>query len=407
VSVDWVDIHIEGSENFLIHELPTNGISYVNLLWNTASVPEKLLPYINLFSFLIPTNPENCEFICHEGNDGFTPVWMVRVKTLEEFIGEFIFDLEFFLDCKIPQDKNIAKRLINRQLIDMKRKFLTCGHDVAVLRAASYFSPADAYREKVSGWDAYFYLKERLEGDDDEFLAEWKAAKKFIFNKNNLTICAAGLSKDNIKLFSQLMKNDIGFAGADRIKNFPVNAAPREGLKTESEQINIALGFEIAPYSSVWAVLAKLLTNDYLKQEIRVKNGAYEAFANVRKNSIILNSYLDTNLDATVNAFLNIPDYINSMRLTRVELDKLITGTMSDILRPLYPENNLLRSTARYFEGVSKEELFREQEEILSCRISDIKKCANVLQNGLSLQLYCAVGNLPKNSGRLSKYLES
>ena len=66
------------------------------------------------------------------------------------------------------EDNKRIREVIRELISRIEMMLMQAGHQVAVGRVASYFSPAASYMEKISGYDYYKFLKdiENIKGAD-------------------------------------------------------------------------------------------------------------------------------------------------------------------------------------------------------------------------------------------------
>jgi len=144
-------------------------------------------------------------------------------------------------------------------------------------------------------------------------------------------------------------------------------------------------------------VVRQILSYDYLWNEVRVKGGAYGAFFRFHRSGIAgFSSYRDPNLKETLDIYQNTADYLRKYQADEREMLKSIIGTISALDVPLTPSLQVSRSLGLYLSHYSDEMLQKERDEILYCTVDDIHQIANVLDEILSDQAYCVMGNEQK-----------
>ena len=60
--------------------------------------------------------------------------------------------------------------------------------------------------------------------------------------------------------------------------------------------------------------MSRILTNDYLHNEIREKGGAYGSGAGSQNHALSLYSYRDPHLQRTIDAFAQAPEWLHSIQ---------------------------------------------------------------------------------------------
>ena len=412
----------------LSHNIFTNKIAYINILFDAKKVDMKLLPYVTLLSTMLGRvstkhtkySDLSNEINIHTGGIYFTtevygenenfekysPKVVVKTKALVEKLPK-LFDIisEIISTTKFDEKKRL-KELIQQLKSRQEMKIVDRGHITAAGRLTSYFSPASAYIEKTSGISFYKFIDE-IERDFDnkseEIIENLNKVSKLIFNKNNLIISVTG--EDDIytafaaqlpKIMSILEKEKLPDAEYD----FKLSKK-NEGLLTSSDVQYVAKGYNFIKqgysYSGKMLVLKTIASLDYLWNRVRVQGGAYGGFANLaRSGNIVLVSYRDPGLQETLKAYDGISDYIGNFEANEREMTKYIIGTISELDSPLTPSMKGERATAYYIRGISEEQRQKERDEVLSTKSVDIKSFKALLNDITKENYYCILGNETK-----------
>jgi Zn-dependent M16 (insulinase) family peptidase len=415
----------EDGVKVLSHNIFTNKIAYINILFDAKKVNMELLPYVTLLSTLlgrVSTKDTNYSDLSNEINihtggihfttevygdsenfEKFSPKLAVKTKALTQKIPKLFDIMTEIISITEFSDKKRLKELIQQLKSRQEMKIVDRGHMTAAGRLTSYFSPASAYIEKTSGISFYKFINE-IERDFDnksgEIIENLKKVSKLIFNKNNLMISVTG-EDDIYNAFVGELPKIIKILGQEKLPDVEYDfklTRNNEGLLTSSDVQYVAKGYNFIKmgyaYSGKMLVLKTIASLDYLWNRVRVQGGAYGGFANIaRSGNIVLVSYRDPNLQETLKAYDGICDYIGSFEASEREMTKYIIGTISDLDSPLTPSMKGERATAYYIRGISEEQRQQEREEVLSTTSEDIKSFKTLLNDITKENYYCVLGN--------------
>ncbi|MCB2294649.1 insulinase family protein [Clostridium algoriphilum] len=412
----------------LSHDIFTNKIAYINILFDAKKVDMKLIPYITLLSTIlgrVSTEKTNYSDLSNEVNintggihfttdvygenenfEKYSPKLVIKAKALSEKIPK-LFDIiaEIIGTTKFDEKKRV-KELIQQLKSRHEMKILDRGHMVAAGRLTSYFSPASAYIEKTTGISFYKFINE-IEMDFDnkfeEIIENLNKVSKLIFNKNNLIISVTG-EEDIYTTFAAELPKIINILENKKLPDASYDfelSKDNEGLLTSSDVQYVAKGYNFIKkgytYSGKMLVLKTIASLDYLWNRVRVQGGAYGGFANLaRSGNIVFVSYRDPNVQETLKAYDGICDYIGSFEASEREMTKYIIGTISDLDSPLTPSMKGERATAYYIRGITEAQRQKEREEVLSTKPEDIKAFNDLLSDIINEDCFCILGNETK-----------
>ena len=418
-----------GEAVVLHHDLFTNGIGYVDLVFRAGSVPVELIPYLGLLkSVLGQMDTEHYsygefsnELNLHTGGIScsvgtydqvknpkeYVPVFEVRSKALyEEQKTAFAMIREMLMTSRIA-DKKRLREIVAETKSRMQMAFQTSGHSMAALRAMSYFSSSAAFSDMTGGVDFYHFMEE-LDGHFEEGWEE--AAKKLteltrqLFRPENLIVSYTGEKKSLEGLLKEaeaLQKALYPDTGAPQVLRALVPEHKNEGLKTSAQIQYVARAgsFREAglPYTGALKVLRIIMSYDYLWNNVRVKGGAYGCMNNyTRTGSGYMVSYRDPNLEKTNEIFEESVDYTKHFTVSERDMTKYIIGTISSMDTPLNPNAKGMRSLSAWMTGVTGEQVQRERDQVLGCGCEEIRALAPYLQAMLDGHHICVIGNEKK-----------
>ena len=418
-----------GGIKMVFHDLVTNGIGYVNLIFRANEIPEDLIPYLGLLKAVLgKVDTENYSYgefakelnlhtggiYCSVGSydqvrnpDEYTAVFEVHSKALyEEQQTAFSMMREMLMTSKMDDPKRL-REIVAETKSRLQMAFQTSGHSMAALRAMSYFSESACFSDMTGGVDFYHFI-EKLDAEFEERQAE--AAEKLsrlaqdLFRPENLIVsCTAEkkslelLVEQTEKLAAELYRDEADPAAAWSFRPERKN----EGLKTSAKIQYVARSGSFVkaglPYTGALRVLRTIMSYDYLWNNIRVKGGAYGCMNNyARSGNSYLVSYRDPNLEKTNEIFEKSVDYTESFEVSERDMTKYIIGTVSSMDTPLTPSAKGARSMSAWMTGLSFQDVQKERDEVLSCGCAQIRALAPYLKAILSQNCLCVIGNEEK-----------
>ena len=409
----------------LHHDVFTNGIAYLNLLFDISRVPAEDIGYLGILkSALGVVNTEhytfqelNNEINCNTGgiSSGISVFPVLREEnTLRAFAGmkirvlydklSFAMDMaeEILFTSRFDDDKRLFE-ILSKLKSRLSMQLTSSGHSSAAGRALSYLSQINAFNDAIGGI-TFYQLVEKLV---NEFDTEKDALKRkleelcgLLFHKDALFV---SMTSDEEGL--ELLREPV----AKLQKRLPVSEAPvrdnrlplvkkNEGFLTPSQVQYVARTGNFVrkgyPYTGVLRVAKVLMSYDYLWTNIRVKGGAYgcmSAFGRAGDSYFV--SYRDPNLGKTNEVYEGVPGYLEQFTADEREMTKYIIGTVSELDTPLTPSIQGSRSLNAYFSGVTFEDVQKERDEILGATEEQIRALADYVRAVLSDEAICVIGN--------------
>ncbi len=417
-----------GDTLVLYHDLYTNGIGYLDLLFDTKAVPESLIPYLGILKSVlgyVDTEHYTYSQLFNEINARSGGILFglqvfgnaekpqdnkhmagVKAKALYEDI-PFVFEMirEILCTSKFEDDKRLYE-ILAKMKSRMQMSMASAGHSTAVARALSYFSENAYFQEKTTGIDFYKFLDEletNFQEKKEDLKEKLKELMVYVFRPENLTVSytadqkgCRGLEEEVQKLKAVLCTKEImpgSFAPVLEVKN--------EGFQTSGQVQYVAAAgnFREAGYSYTGAlrILKVMLSYEYLWTNIRVKGGAYGCMSSFRRNGDgFLVYYRDPNLVKTLEVFRKTGEFIRSFDADEREMTKYIIGTISEMDVPMTPSGKGNLSLNAWFSKVTEEDMAKERQEILEAQPEDIRKLAGIVDAMMEQNRICVVGSEEK-----------
>ena len=410
----------------LHHDVETNGIGYLTLLFDANHIPAKYASYLSLLKSVLgyvdtehftyselfnEINANTGGIICGinifnpKEEDGNLQVkFGIKCKMLYPKMA-FTFDMidEIINTSKLEDEKRLYE-IIAQQKSRAQMELVSAGHSTAMLRASSYFSKSAAYQDAIGGIE-YYRLIADLEAHFEEKKAELiqilKALKEMIFQPDNFMVSYTAteegykyLEETLASFKGKLKAADVVLEGLSEMRPVKKN----EAIKTagQVQYVGQAGDFTVGghKYTGALRILRMIMSYDYLWLNVRVKGGAYGCMSGFKRSgNCFFVSYRDPNLKKTFDVFAGIPEYIRSFNADEKEMTKYIIGTISGMDTPLTPSAQGALGLNAYMNQISVEEMQLERDQVLDATAEDIRNLADLVECVLKQNYICVVGS--------------
>ncbi len=424
-------VHMVDGIKVLQHNVYTNKIAYLRLLFSVKEVPKELLPYASLLSFVLGyVDTKNYSYLnlsneinIHTGgistnvisyavknsSENYYPAFEFSTKVLYDELNEaFRLIQEILYHTKLEDTKRL-KEIVDEIKSKLQMHFNSSGHSVAVDRAMSYYSEHGLFKETTTGIAFYKFIEDLA----DDFpqkgvkaIVKMKELIQMIFTKNNLFVSITA-DEEGYSRFEEKLTDFISElpakAESSMFEAYDTSALKpeclNEGFKTAMQVQYVArtgnfmkAGFS---YTGALKVLKTILSFDYLWNNVRVKGGAYGCmcgFSGV-DGDVYFTSYRDPNLRETNQIYERVTDYIKDFSADERDITKYIIGTFSTLDAPLTPQSMGKRSLSMYLAGITEADLQIERDEVLHVTIEKIRGQHKLIQAVLDAGNICVIGN--------------
>ncbi len=409
----------------VFEDYDTNGVCYVNALFETSGIKREDVGYVGLLSdciSLVDTKSHTYQTLNDEiniytggigtGVDSYSrigenelslPCLSLDTKMFVPEAGRALGFLEEIVTESLFTDKKRIRELLFMIRANIEGYMQYSGTTVASGRTESYFSKAACYLEATDGVDFYDFicnLTDNYEKMSDEICRKLKETSDIIFKRGNciinVTCNREGLNECEEPIRKFLQKLPEG--KAQKILDF-TPSRKNEGLKTSGQVLyNVAAGniySEGFEYTGALEVLKSMVSYGYLWNEIRVKGGAYGTSlgANLISGRLTLSSYRDPNLKKTFEVFENLVGYLETFDADEREMTKAKIGVFGNLDAPLTPRQLGKRSFNAYMLGMKKSIIQKIRDEVFTCSIEDIRNTAKIVRSVLNQNYHCTLGS--------------
>ncbi|MFW5748635.1 MAG: insulinase family protein [Chloroflexota bacterium] len=417
--------HDANGVKVLFHDLPTNGIVYLDVGFDLRTVPQAYLPYLTIFSralLQMGTSREDfvsltqrigrktggistSNLVSEPYGDGDLVAWkFVRGKATVAQVGDLLDILYDVLTDARFDDQARLRQIVLTEKARMESSLVPAGHRFVLQRLESHFSPSGWVGEQTGGIAYLFFLRDlaqRIESDWAGVLANLEAIRAHLFSRGtmlaNITVDGDAWDEVQPKLWSFI--DSIPARDAQPVQWQPAITPSGEGLSIPA-QVNYVgkaanlyeLGYQ--HHGSVH-VIVKYLGMTHLWNRIRVQGGAYGAFGMFDHLSGLIRfaSYRDPNLLVTLRNYDESVDFLRTLELSQEELTKSIIGTIGDMDGYQLPDAKGYSSLTRYLLGYTDDIRQRVRDEVLGTTQADFHAFADVLAGVTNQGLVVTLGS--------------
>lgn len=423
----------------LYHDLYTNGIGYLRLIFKCQEIPEEYFPYIGILKGCLGLlNTEHFAYgdLFNEMNlvtggmaavnnaysrvedpDRYTLTLEIKTKVLYENLGRAV---ELIGEILLTSDFTDAKRLqeiLAEGKSRMQAQMISGGHSVAVGRALSYGSVSGAVSELLSGIPFYRLvagLEQDFEAEKEQLIEKLCTLSRMIFRPENLMVDFVGerqalqslaepVAELKKKLYTCQVKKEAYVPEVSRKKN--------EGFMTSGQVQYVCRAGNFRrkglPYRGALRVLKVIEGYGYLWMNVRVKGGAYGCMCGFGKSGeCYFVSYRDPNLGKTLEVYENAAAAVAEFDADERTMTQYIIGAVSDLDMPMNPAAKGLYSLSAYMTGLTTEMLQKERDEILTASPEDIRALAEYIRAFMEEDFLCVVGNAQKIKAEENKFMK-
>jgi presequence protease len=395
----------------LYHELPTNGVVYLDVGFDLHTLPPELLPYVTLFSrALLETGAGNEDFVrlsqrIGRSTGGIRPqrwgstvkdqamatAWLtLRGKALPGQTAELLAILRDVLERARLDDRERLQQLVLEEKASLESRLVPAGSSYVDRRLRAALYEADWAEEQMGGISYLLFLRKLA----DEFVSSWNSLRdalerirSTLLNRAamlcNVTAEAAHWTTLRPQLADFLAA--LPQAAATPAAWHVANGARSEGLVMPATVNYVGKGADlyregIRPSGS-HLVARRYLRTTWLWEKIRVQGGAYggQCMFDRYSGGFTFVSYRDPNLIATLDTYDRTAEFLRNADLNDAELSRNIIGTIGEVDFYRLPDAKGYASMQHYLIGDTDAARQRMREEILSTTAADIRRFGDAM----------------------------
>ena len=417
-----------GDTRLIFHDLFTNGIGYLRLIFKLDEIPGEYFGHIGLLKGCLGLlNTENYGYgdLFNEMNlitGGMAAVNNAYSKVFDPDVCSVTLELktkalygnldkavammrEIMLTSDFTDEKRL-KEILAEAKSRVQAQMMSGGHSVAAGRAMSYGSVSAMLSEELSGVPFYRLIadyEEHFEEKKGELIRKLQNLAKMIFRPENLIIDFVG-EADVIPQLEQpvaQMKKALYTCPVEKAVYRPEPRRLNEGFMTAGQVQYVCRAGNFAKrglvYTGALRVLKVMMGYEYLWTNVRVKGGAYGCMCRFgRTGESYFVSYRDPNLKKTIDVFEKAAEAIASYEGDERTITQYIIGAISELDTPMNPAAKGLYGLSAYMTGLTGEILQKERDELLSVTAEEIRGLTAYIRAFLEDDYLCVVGNAGK-----------
>jgi Zn-dependent M16 (insulinase) family peptidase len=414
-----------GGAPLLFHDLFTNGIVYLDLAFDLRALPAELLPFVPLFSrALTEMGTERDDFVRlvqrigrDTGGIYASSMTATNVQSGEPLgrlvvrgkstLGQADAMLAIIRDILLTvrlDDQERFRQIVTRAKAGRESSLVPSGNAYARQRLLARFSAAEWADEQMTGIDGLFFVRElekRVAEDWPGVLAQLEAVRRHLVNRAAL-LTNVTLDADGFKSFAPALEDFVAELPAAEYAQAAwrvADAGPNEGLTIPAKVNYVAKGADVralgVQVNGASGAVTRFLYNAYLLEKIRVQGGAYGAGSSYDRSTgtFAWSSYRDPNLLRTLDVYDGTGDFLRSVELDRLTVERSIIGTVGDMDGYQLPDSKGYTALARRLTGVTDEWRQRIREELLDATAADFRAFADAADAARDNGVIAVVGS--------------
>lgn len=410
---------------FLYQDVCTNGIGYVNVMFEIRDMEVEKVHYLGLLKSVLGyvdtkdytygqlfneinarTGGIQCGVdVFDKANDpeAFRTMFTIRGKALYSQM-DFLFQMmgEILNTSKLTDTKRLQE-IIGEIKSRGQASLIGAGHQTAVLRGTSYASPMAKFQDEMAGVGYYKFVEDldkNFQEKKEEIVAGLLNAVEEIIRPDSFMVSYTG-ERGSVEQIQKLC-GELKKSLPQRTRQVPSVSITcekkNEGFKTSGQVQYVAKCGNFVKkgyaYTGALEILKVALSYDYLWINLRVKGGAYGCMSGFRRSGeSYFVSYRDPHLRRTLEVYQGVPEYVRTFQADERELTKYIIGTISGKDVPRTPQSQGALGRMAYFRGLTVEMLQKERDQILDATVEDIHALAPLIEAILADDQICVVGS--------------
>lgn len=424
-SIPTEELRLAADVPAYVHDLYTNGITYIDLAFDVTGLPQELIRHMSFYSSVltevglpgrsydqVATQLSLLAGGASGGVEAALPFheprlsdrrFTFRLRALDVMVDQALDLIGELLTSATHDNATRVAELLREDRSEMASSVLPGGHRYAALRSRALLSDASYYDEQWRGIDQLQFLRSLDPSADAEKVGNaLSSINHEVVRRGNLTInitAEGGAIARARRAVDRLIERlpDGGFTS--RVDHGSVDGTSRQESVVVPSGVNYVAASLLAsrlgsPEQVHESILAHLLSTGYLWQEIRMTGGAYGAFAAARGMDALFTfaTYRDPRLLESIAAFRTGLETYASATASADELEPAILGVTGNDIRPLSPGEKSWIAFHRSLAGVTDELRQERRDSLLSATGRQIRSAAERLLGGFDSASIAVVG---------------
>ncbi len=394
------------------HDLPTNGVVYLDVALDIRRLPSGLLPYVGVFRrALLETGAGAYDMVQLSQRIGratgglSTSLWtstmaggegpcaaglFVRSKAIPERADELSAIVsDVLLDAKLDNRERI-EQVVNEERAGLEARLVPGGSGIAGMRLRASLDEADWAAETMGGISYLIALRQMAADMKDNpatVLDALRQIRGILVRRDamvfNVTAEAADIGRIE-PVLARLIESMP--SGAAERPDWLTPALPRfEGLTIPAKVNYVAKGESLPKLGhtpgGAALVASHWLRGAWLWDKVRVQGGAYGAFSalDLRSGTFNFASYRDPNLLETIAVYDGAGSFLRSIAGNAGDLERAIIGTIGLLDTYRLPDAKGFVSLQRHLAGDSDERQQTIRDEVLGTDAGGLRAFADAL----------------------------
>ena len=416
-------LEVEAPLPCIAHELVTRGIAYAYWYYDLTHLDFSDLPYVSILcdllgrldtkshtaeelDTLIELNLGSLTFFteAHGSDDNLMyalPQMVVGASALCDKVEWLARIPREVWGQSVLEDLDRMLAILTQRRVALEQRFTNMGHAVAMARLSSQYSAASKVAGSMGGVDYYLFLKELLSNWDvraKRLPGELKRVCAQVFCASNVVVSFVGRPEDRARFWE--VGQDFGLPqrpAVDVALHVPTPVARNEAFVIPSNVSYVCAGTAPSPQDkgSVggWNVAQRVLSYDYLWNEVRVKGGAYgTGFRRTQEGLQQFWSYRDPSIDATLERYDATADWLARWDATQEEMDGYVVSTVAAHDAPVKARQLARRQDMLRFSCHPEGWREKVRAEELATTVDDLRSLASPLDDFASRRTVCVFG---------------
>ena len=397
----------------LTHELPTNGILYLDIGFDLHGLDPVDIPLVSLLgSALLEMGTQRQDYVslsqriakktggiyatpflsAVDDSDTAVARYFLRAKCMLDQTREMLDILSEVLLHPNFDNPVRFKQIVLEYKASMENALLQRGHSVVMSRLKARYHEAHWAQEQMAGIDALFFVRQLADSINsdwpaiqqrlEQILATLLERKRILVNVT-VDPDARGRVLKALDGFVEQFPEPSHFS----FKNWQSASLPLSEALTITSQVNYVgcaarlfdAGYELHGSS---LVISHYLQTAWLWQKIRVLGGAYGGMCSFdpRSGTFVFASYRDPNLEASLETYWATGEYLENLKLDEDELTRALIGAIGQLDSYQLPHAKAYSSVERYLINYSDEKRQQIRNQVLATTQADFNAFGSTLK---------------------------
>lgn len=422
----------------LYHNVFTNGIGYLRLIFKAQDVPEEYFPYMGILANAfchVDTEHYSYADLCNEmnlvtGETGvninnyadaqnpgqYTVTMEVATKALYGNLGRALELMEELILCSDFSDAQRLREILAEYNSRSREYMQEAGNSVAVTRALAYDNVANAAIDELTGMAQYRLtsaLEREFDGEKEMLAGRLRELCRMIFRAENLMVDFTGEEQafESLKPAVETLTAKLYTCEVRKESYVPEVSRKNEGFMTSGQVQYVCRAGNFLkkglPYRGALRVLNVMMGYEYLWTNIRVKGGAYGCMCGfARTGESYFVSYRDPNLGQTIEVYEKAAEFVENYEAGERTMTQYIIGAFSVMDTPLTAAGKGRRSREAYLRGITPEMIQKERDEVMDATPEDIRELGAYIRAFMEDDCLCVVGSEQKIRSEADKFMK-